>query len=665
LVADDNANTRAYLKRLLGRRYNVETVPDGQAALEAVRSCAPDLMLIGVIMPGLDGFGLLKALRADESARSIPVIMLSARAGEEAMLEGLYAGADDYLIKPFSARELLARVNSQLGMARLRHESEERVREVNAELSRRLAELEKANLEIRDSRRAALNVMEDAIRAKEALRESEGRFRMLADNAPALIWVTSPTECEFVNREYLEFLGVSEEEVLGDNWAKFVHPEDREDYVNAFREAVSSRSRFEGEFRFRRRDGEYRWMQSVGMPRFEGSEFKGYVGSSHDIHERKLAEIAMAHMAAIVESSDASIISKDLNGAITSWNKGAERLFGYTAEEVIGKPVAILIPPNRADEEPRILECLRRGERIDHYETVRRRKNGQEIDISLTISPIRDKTGKAIGASTIARDISERKRIEAERGELLLKESAARAEAEAARAEAEAANRSKDEFLAVVSHELRSPLNSILGYNRMLRERHSDESQLKHSCDIIERNARTQLQLIEDLLDTARIGSGKLRLDLRKLDIIPALVDALDIVRPAAEAKGVRLRIADCGLEKWSRESGVGSRGITSLTSFPIPHSPLPFSNPQSCWVMRPACSRSSGTCSRMRSSSLRPAGVWNCASNAPKSISASSSVTRVKAFNRNSCLTSSTASNSAIRQARSERAAWVWASRW
>jgi PAS domain S-box-containing protein len=119
-----------------------------------------------------------------------------------------------------------------------------------------------------------------------------------------------------------------------------------------------------------------------------------------------------ALMAAVVESSDDAIVSKDLNGIITSWNNGAERLFGYTAEEVIGKSITILIPPGRLNEEPYILEHIRRGERVDHYETVRRRKDGSEIDISLTVSPIRDRSGKVIGASKIARDITERKRAE-------------------------------------------------------------------------------------------------------------------------------------------------------------------------------------------------------------------------------------------------------------
>ncbi len=130
--------------------------------------------------------------------------------------------------------------------------------------------------------------------------------------------------------------------------------------------------------------------------------------------ERLRAQHAMLRLVAIVESSDDAIISKDLNGVIMTWNRGAQRIFGYSAEEVIGKPVTILMPPDRVDEEPGILARLRRGERIDHYETVRQRKDGTRLDISLTVSPLKDHTGRVIGASKIARDITDRKRAEAE-----------------------------------------------------------------------------------------------------------------------------------------------------------------------------------------------------------------------------------------------------------
>jgi two-component system CheB/CheR fusion protein len=371
-------------------------------------------------------------------------------------------------------------------------------------------------------------------RESEALRKSEERFRTLADNAPALIWVNSPTGCEFVNREYLEFLGVGEAEVLGAEWMSFVHPEDLENYINAYGEAASRHGRFETEFRFRRSDGEYRWMRSVGTPRFEDGEFKGYVGSSLDIHERRIAETKMAHMAAIVESSDDAIISKDLNGTIVSWNKGAEKLFGYTAAEAVGKPVTILIPLDRVDEEPEILQRIRRGELIDHYETVRRRKDGGEIAVSLTVSPIREKNGKVIGASKIARDITSRKQAEERIKEALAQE-------QEARGEAERANRSKDEFIALVSHELRSPLNAVLGWTQTMRERPHDEQIFNRATEVIERNAGKQLQLIEDLLDSARVISGKLKLEVGPTDVAEVIEKAEEVLRPAADAKGISL----------------------------------------------------------------------------------------------------------------------------
>ncbi|HEX4808296.1 MAG TPA: PAS domain S-box protein [Bryobacteraceae bacterium] len=145
---------------------------------------------------------------------------------------------------------------------------------------------------------------------------------------------------------------------------------------------------------------------------------------------REQLEAASLHLSAIVESSDDAIVSKDLNGIITSWNRSAERVFGYTAAEVIGKPVSILAAPERLDEMPNILNQIRQGQRVDHYETLRRRKDGQIIQVSLTVSPVRDASGRVIGASKIARDITDRKRVESERALLLSREQEARKTAE-------------------------------------------------------------------------------------------------------------------------------------------------------------------------------------------------------------------------------------------
>ncbi|HEY1683281.1 MAG TPA: ATP-binding protein [Tepidisphaeraceae bacterium] len=249
----------------------------------------------------------------------------------------------------------------------------------------------------------------------------------------------------------------------------------------------------------------------------------------------KVGEQLRSHLASVVESSDDAIISKTLDGIITTWNKGAERIFGYTADEILGKSILLLFPPERKNEEPQILGRIAAGEKIDHYETVRMRKDGTLLDISITVSPIRDSKGKIIGASKIARDITARKRIEAERERLLELE-------RIARNEAERINLMKDEFLSTLSHELRTPLNAILGWAQVLRARTPSAEELAEGLAVIERSTRVQTQLIEDLLDMSRIASGKIRLDVQQVDLQDIIKTALASIRHGAEAKEIRLQ---------------------------------------------------------------------------------------------------------------------------
>ncbi|HEV2668364.1 MAG TPA: PAS domain S-box protein, partial [Blastocatellia bacterium] len=207
-----------------------------------------------------------------------------------------------------------------------------------------------------------------------------------------------------------------------------------------------------------------------------------------DVTVRKEAELSTAQLASIVKSSDDAIVSVDLDGVITGWNQGAEWLYGYTAQEAIGQPVTMLIPPELFKSEKGILESLRRGEHIKHFESVRMRKDGSAVAISLTVSPIKNAQGEVIGASRIARDITERHRAE----EAIR---AAYEQESAARAESEEANRLKDEFLATVSHELRSPLNSIIGWSKMLSGKRLDEVQSARALEVIYSSARAQNQL--------------------------------------------------------------------------------------------------------------------------------------------------------------------------
>jgi len=240
-----------------------------------------------------------------------------------------------------------------------------------------------------------------------------------------------------------------------------------------------------------------------------------------------------AHLASIIESSDDVIVSKTLEGVIISWNPAAERILGYSAAEAIGQNIRMIIPRERWSEEDDVLARISRGDRVDHFETVRRAKDGRMLNISLTVSPIRDKSGKIVGASKVARDITERKRAEAERERLLALE-------KQSRQQAEEASRLKDEFLAVVSHELRSPLNAITGWASLLLMRPLDE-QTKHAIDTILRNAQTQTQLVADLLDVSRIVTGQLRLNIRSFRMIPVIEAAIEVVRPAADAKSIRI----------------------------------------------------------------------------------------------------------------------------
>jgi two-component system CheB/CheR fusion protein len=253
-----------------------------------------------------------------------------------------------------------------------------------------------------------------------------------------------------------------------------------------------------------------------------------------DVTERKEVELARAQLAAIVNSSDDAIVAVDLDGFITSWNQGAEYLYGYTAQEAIGQHIAMLFQSAHFEEEKVILDRMRCGEHVQHFESVSRRKDGSEFAISLTVSPIKNVQGEIIGASRIARDVTERKRAEETIRALYEQESAARAESDQV-------NRLKDEFLATVSHELRSPLNSILGWSKMLGGKRLDEEQSARALEVIYNSARAQNQLIGDLLEVSRIITGKLRLDVSMVDLIPIIEAAIDVVRPAADAKQIRL----------------------------------------------------------------------------------------------------------------------------
>ena len=241
-------------------------------------------------------------------------------------------------------------------------------------------------------------------------------------------------------------------------------------------------------------------------------------------------EEVRARLAAIVESSDDAIVSKTLDGVIRSWNAGAQRIFGYTPEEVVGRSITLIIPAERLDEERAILDRLCRGERIEHFETVRVARDGRRIDVSITVSPVRDREGRIIGASKIGRDISAQKRMAEE----------LRRKAE----ELAAADRKKDDFIALLAHELRNPLAPLRSGLQVLRLAADDPGAVEKTRAMMDRQLAHLVRLIDDLLDVSRLNRNKLNLRRSRVALAEVVSHAVETAAPAIEAAGHALTVS-------------------------------------------------------------------------------------------------------------------------
>jgi len=279
------------------------------------------------------------------------------------------------------------------------------------------------------------------------------------------------------------------------------------------------------------RDGTERPIDDSASPMLDESGRRvGMVLVFRDVTGRRHDEEVRARLAAIVESSHDAIVSKTLEGVVRTWNAAAERLFGYRADEAVGRSISLIIPPDRLDEEQEILARLSRGERIEHYETVRRAKDGRRLDVSLTVSPLRDSEGRIIGASKIARDVTERKRVEA-----------ALQEAVAALREAD---RHKDEFLALLAHELRNPLAPLRAGLQIMRMAADDAALVARTRDMMDRQLSHMVRLIDDLLDISRITRNKMELRRSRVLLADVVSSAVETARPVLEAAGHELTVS-------------------------------------------------------------------------------------------------------------------------
>jgi len=387
-------------------------------------------------------------------------------------------------------------------------------------------------------------------RAEEALQESEQKLRAIFEQAAVGIVTTDLNgKFEEVNQRFSDILGYTQEELLKLTFQALTFPEDLPGTEENVKRLLAGQiADYAIEKRYIRKDGTLVWgLATVTLLKDASGQPRQLVGVIEDITSRKKAEEASLWLSAVVESSDDAIVSKTLDGIVTSWNKSAERIFGYEEHEIIGLPISTIFPPDRLEEEQDILARLKRGERIDHYETERIRKDGTLLNVSLTVSAIKDNNGRIIGASKIARDITERKRAEKALQDAQLKLSLHAEELERQviqrTAHLNQSIQSLESLCYTIAHDLRAPLRAVQGFTQVVLEEYAPafDEEGKALANRIMTAATRMDALIRDLLEYAKLSHVDLPCDT--LDLNTAVQKAIENLHQEIISKNAQISV--------------------------------------------------------------------------------------------------------------------------
>jgi PAS domain S-box-containing protein len=514
LVADDNADMRQYVARLLAERYHVRVVPDGEAALAAVRERTPDLVLTDVMMPQLDGFGLLRALRNEDRTRSVPVIMLSARAGEESRVEGMEAGADDYLVKPFSARELLARVGAHLQMARLRREGEERITSILESITDGFVVLDS------QWRYTYVNAMAERI-------FGQSREELLGKNCwevfPAAVGTIGYRECHRAMSEGVRVQFEDAYEPCGRSFTNRVYPTPEGGLSICFQDITEKRQAEEA----LREAQQHLAAELEAMTRLHALSTRLLSADNLSVVLADLLEDAIITNGA--DFGNIQLYNPEMGALVIVTQRGFEQEFLDYFSVV------------RVDEGSACAQALASGERIviadvslDAAFEPHRPIAAAAGYRAVQSTPLKNRSGKVLGMlSTHFRT----PRRPSERDERLLDLYARLAADLIERVRVEQAlreaDRRKDEFLATLAHELRNPLAPIRAGLELIQLAAGDPNAVEQARTVMARQLKQLIRLIDDLI--SRISRGKIELRKEPIELAAAVNSAVEAIRPFIE----------------------------------------------------------------------------------------------------------------------------------